>query len=69
MTFRNRGHIGLPFLRLNWSRNGLRYRLTSHTWHIGRWSRNVRHDTGSSQARYNHWGPGWWEGKRKKGKR
>lgn len=77
MPFRDRGSIPvLPVLRLNWARNGWRFRITSHTWHIrlpliGGHSKNIRHDTGSSQYRWDHPLWGWYEGKRKrkKGKR
>ena len=64
MLFRDRGSFGLPLLRINWARRGLRFYLTSHTWHFWRWSRNIRNDT--QQDHFDHPGPGFWEGRRKK---
>jgi hypothetical protein len=71
MTFRDRGAIRLPFLRYNWSRNGWRFSVNSHTWHIkipllGSFSTNIRHKDDAEQPHWDHPGPGWWVGKRRK---
>lgn len=72
MRFRDRGAIPvLPVLRFNWTRNGWKFKLTSHTWHvnlplIGKHSWNIRHKDNTEQYHWDHPGPGWAETKRKR---
>ena len=61
ITFRDRGYIKLPLIKINWARNGLRFYYTSTTFHIGRYSWNTR----QRKHHFDHPGPGWWEGKRR----
>jgi len=61
VPFKDRGSIGLPFVKINWSRNGLRFRPTSLTLHLGRYSWNSR----TKRHHFDHPGPGWWTSKRK----
>jgi len=64
MPFRDRGSFRLPFVRINWARNGLRWRYTSTTLHAGPWSWNTRR----RKHRVDHPGPGWWESKKRRQK-
>jgi hypothetical protein len=72
MPWLDRGNIPvLPVLRYNWSRKGLRFRINSHTWHwripfFGNGSRTINHEHDTYQDRWNHPGPGWWQGRRKR---
>ena len=74
-VFRDRGAIPvLPILRINWARRGWKFYPTSRTWHgwlpfIGRFSKNIRFKDNTEQNRWDHPGPGWLEGKRKRRQR
>jgi hypothetical protein len=65
MPFRDRGYINLPLIKINYTRNGLKFRFTSYTWHLGPWSRNSR----TKKHHIDHPGPGWWESKSRSKKR
>ena len=62
MPVRGRGSINLGPLRINWVRHGVFGwpRISSHTWHVGPWSRNSR----TGRHRVDLPGPHhWWQSK------